>query len=123
MNWRRDIPKANKYRAKRTACAWGHVHASGDEAGYCNELHLRQRCGDQQVAEVRQQVKFPLVVNGCKVAALVVDFVTVAANGDLMVREVKGVQTKDWKVKWKLFCALEPGLRKVVIHKGKEEKC
>lgn len=123
MNWRKDIRRPNKYRARRTPCAWGHVHASGDEAAYCNELHLRHRAGDPQVATIKQQVRFPLVVNGCQIAALVVDFVTTAANGAETVREVKGVQTKDWKVKWKLFGALEPGLRKVVIHKGKEIKC
>ncbi|WP_380873621.1 hypothetical protein ACFB49_42730 [Sphingomonas sp. DBB INV C78] len=49
-------PGTNKFSAKKTACAHGHMHASKREALRCNDLHILQRAG--QISDLKQQPKF-----------------------------------------------------------------
>ena len=120
MNWRPGIKHPNKYGAKKTPCAWGHRHDSGDEAAYCNSLHLRQRAADPEAVEILQQQPFILTAHGVIICKIVVDFVTVSESGARTAREVKGVETAAWRIKWKMFCAQYKDLPKVVIKKGIE---
>jgi hypothetical protein len=60
-------------------------------------------------------VRIPLVVNGRSVCTYVVDFESTHDNGELEYVEIKGVRTRDWLLKWKLFDALQPETRKRVV--------
>jgi hypothetical protein len=81
---------------------------------------LRQRAGDPEVAEILQQQPFILTAHGAVICKIVVDFVTVSESGARAAREVKGVETAAWRIKWKMFCAQYFDLPKVVIKKGIE---
>lgn len=54
--------RSNKFNAKRTNCAHGHVHDSGAEAARCGTLHLLQRAG--QIRKLEQQPRFYFTING-----------------------------------------------------------
>jgi hypothetical protein len=60
-------------------------------------------------------VRIPLAVNGRSVCTYVVDFKITHDNGELEYLEIKGVRTRDWLLKWKLFDALQPETRKRVV--------
>lgn len=72
------------------------------------------------MVEIRQQVPFILTAHGVVICKIVVDFVTVCERGGLTAREVKGVETAAWRIKWKMFCAQYKDLPKVVVKKGIE---
>jgi hypothetical protein len=52
-------PGRNKFHARRTPCAQGHVHASAGEALRCNQLALMERAGE--IRKLEQQPKFYFV--------------------------------------------------------------
>lgn len=93
----------SKYHSIRTEYN-GITFHSKKEAEYARGLDL------SGVELWGYQVRFPLVVNGHKIATYVADFVV-----DGEVHEVKGYWTPVAKLKWKLFCALYPDLKKRVI--------
>ena len=92
----------SKYRAHRTKYN-GVVYHSRKEAEYAQGL-------DIQGIVYQSQVRYLLEVNGHKIATYIADFVV-----DEEVHEVKGYWTPVAKLKWKLFCALYPDLKKRVI--------
>ena len=55
------------------------------------------------------------MVNGRSVCTCVVDFEITHDNGELEYVEIKGVRTRDWLLKWKLFDALQPETCKRVV--------
>ena len=78
-----------KYGSRKTACGSGHLHDSRKEAVRCNELHLLHLAG--QISG--------LLVQPCKYIA---DF-QYCENGITVVEDVKGMRTKDYIIKRKLF--------------------
>lgn len=92
----------NKYGNKKTACTIGHMHDSKKEAYRCNELHWLLRSG--QISDLKIQVPFELIPKQkserkCTYKA---DFVY-TENGQTVVEDVKGVKTKEYIIKRKLF--------------------
>ena len=103
-----------KYRARKTACAQGHIHASKKEAKRCDELHLLQRAG--QIMALRVEQKFPLHANGRElkmgngqVARYTADFSYIEGNRQC-VEEVKGFVVRDFPLRWALFRACYPDI-------------
>lgn len=93
----------NKFGAKSSSYN-GILYHSKKEAGYAAELDLRLKAGD--IKAVQRQVKIDLVVNGYHITNYYIDFV-ITHNDDLNEYiEVKGFETPEWKLKWKLFEAL-----------------
>ncbi len=71
---------------------------------YC-ELKLLERAGD--IKELRLQPRYPLAVNGLHVSTYVGDFEYVESkSGRLITEDSKGVRTRDFINKAKLFHAL-----------------
>ncbi len=104
--------RPTKYRNKWTEYH-GVRYQSKREAGFAMELDLAWRL--KQVKEWRRQVEVPLAVNGKPICKLVVDFEVRYPDGTTEFVEVKGVQTRDWRIKWKLFDALYPDAKKRII--------
>lgn len=95
-----------KYRAKPTLLD-GIRFASKAEATRYAELTILARAG--KVFDLELQPKFPLVVNGHKVATYIADFSYRCENGGpLLVEDVKSPATKTavYKLKKKLVLAL-----------------
>ncbi|EJL21911.1 DUF1064 domain-containing protein [Novosphingobium sp. AP12] len=102
----------NKYGAKKTTCAAGHLHDSKAEARRCNELHLLQRGG--AIVGLEQQPEFKFTVDGRPVmldngqqARLRADFAYVE-NGRKVVEDRKGVIVRDFPLRWALARTLWP---------------
>lgn len=105
----------NKYRANPTFCRQMHKHPSRAEANYCNQLWMLTEDKDSPVDHFEHDVTFQLVVNGVKVGRHKVDFLVTLADGTQEVHEVKGFVVRDFPLRRRLFMALYPGIKYVVI--------
>lgn len=79
--------------------------ASQAEMRYYDALLLRARAGE--IADIRRQVRYPLVVRGTHIATYIADYVyrDLATRQELII-DVKGVETDLFKLKRKLLRAL-----------------
>jgi hypothetical protein len=93
----------SKYNAKRTEVD-GIVFHSRAEAARYGELKLAQKAG--AISGLALQVRYPLTVNGVKVADYVADFVYVEPGRGQVVEDRKGVRTPVYNLKKKLMRAL-----------------
>lgn len=96
-----------KYKSKKCPCGYGHVHDSKKEAKRCDELHVIQRAG--LISELETQVKFELIPSrkyadmpNERAVNYIADFVY-KEGGKVIVEDVKGVKTKDYVIKRKMF--------------------
>ena len=81
----------------------GIMYDSKLEAKYAQQLDLRLRGRD--IKHWSRQVKFPIVVNGEKICTYICDFQIFHNDGSMEFVEVKGNETKEWKLKKKLILA------------------
>lgn len=110
MYW--QVPQQRKYRNK-TSTYNGHTYHSKREAAYAEELDWRVKAGE--LKEWDRQVPIEMYVNGEKICTYTIDFVERDKNGNEVWTEVKGFETPEWRLKWKLFCALFPERDKKVV--------
>lgn len=94
----------NKYRNQPTEVD-GIRFASKAEARRYANLKLLERAGE--IEGLKLQPRFPLIVNNIHVCTYVADFAYLDRNTDReVVEDTKGVKTKDFVIKAKLFHAL-----------------
>jgi hypothetical protein len=94
----------SKYGAQRTEVD-GITFASKKEARRYGELKLLQRAGT--IRDLKLQPRFPLTVNGRLVCTYVGDFEYLTVPiGARIVEDAKGFKTPEYKLKAKLFKAL-----------------
>lgn len=98
----------HKYRAKPCVID-GTKYASQKEARYCEGLKLLERAG--KIRQLELQPKFPLIVDGVKVATYIADAAYFEGNARVVV-DVKSGPTKTpvYRLKIKLLKALYPGI-------------
>ena len=112
----------NKYGNKWTPCGQFGLkckgkHQSKGEAAYCNQLSLLERAGKLTYTT---QVRYALVVKNFVICYHILDFEVDWKDGrGREVHDVKGAQTADWKLKYKLFRALYPKIPYILIHRNK----
>lgn len=98
------IGQISKYKARKTAYK-GAIYDSAKEAKRAAELELLQRAG--KIRNLRRQVKFTLqegfLYEGRKIRAIeyIADFVY-EADG-LIIEDVKGYRTPEYKIKAKML--------------------
>lgn len=109
--------RRSKYNATHTQYG-GSLYDSRREAEYAASLDIRKRAVNpaERVVKWERQVKTPLVVNGMLVTTWYCDFRVWFADGREEWHEVKGLATPEFKMKEKLFRALYPDRRLIVIH-------
>lgn len=107
------IFKYNKYSNDSSRCNQEHSHDSIGEACYCDSLALLEKAGEIRSYKIQQT--FTLMVEGKIICKHRVDFLVMTKKGDLEVNEVKGFATKDWNLKRKLFEALYPDIKYIVV--------
>jgi hypothetical protein len=93
----------SKYGAKKQEYG-GILYHSKKEAGYASHLVMRKLSKD--ILDWERQVKISLDVNGHHITNYFIDFIIHHNDGRKEYVEVKGFETPEWKLKWKLFCAL-----------------
>lgn len=98
--------KVNKYGNKKTEYN-GQTFDSRKEAQYARELDLLSKAQNdtQRVVKYETQVRYPLEVNGTKIATYVLDFKVEYADGRVEFVDVKGMRTGVYKLKKKLMLA------------------
>lgn len=93
----------NKYRAKKTEYN-GVVYHSKLESAYAEELDWRVKA--KEIKSWDRQVKLDLKINDTHITNYYIDFVIHHNDGSKEYVECKGVETPDWKIKWKIFEAI-----------------
>ncbi len=76
---------------------------SQKEALRYQELFLLEKGG--VISGLKIQVKFPIVVNGCKICTWIADFVYYE-NGEMITEDAKGYKNRVYKLKKKLVEAV-----------------
>ena len=110
--------KRSKYGVRQDAAGklartYGDVlYDSAAEARYAAQLDLRLKAGE--ITGWGRQHRCPLIVNGVRICTMVVDF-TIYMRGAVEYVDVKGVITRDWALKRKLFEALT-GDKITIVH-------
>jgi hypothetical protein len=95
--------RKSKYGNKKTEYN-GVMYASKKEAAYAGELDLRVMAGD--IRKWNRQVKLEVRLNGQHICNYYADFQIVHTNNTVEYVDVKGYETKVFKLKWKLVQAL-----------------
>ena len=92
----------NKYKNIKTMTSDGILHDSIKEANRWCELNLLLKA--KQISDLQRQVKFELIPkqDGERAVYYIADFVY-TENGKKVVEDVKGVRTKEYKIKKKLM--------------------
>lgn len=115
-NYLSKVKKKTKLNNK-TQTYNGSKYDSKLEARVAEELDWRMKVGE--LVEVKKQVKVSLDVNGVHICNYYLDFRTIDKHGQVNYVEVKGFETRHWKLIKKLFIALlpiiEPGATYEVI--------
>lgn len=112
----RSEVKQHKYGAKAETCLYGHKHASRKECMWCVKLHELQKEG--KIQRLETQSCFSLDIGVSHICNHIVDFYYSESGCGLMIEnvlEVKGMPTPEWKLKRKMFMALYPHIRYVVV--------
>lgn len=104
--------KKSKYKNIRQTYN-GYSYASKLEANYAWELDQLKKAGE--IRDWRRQEKIEMRVNGYHVCDYKIDFVIEHKDGSEEFVEVKGFRTKVWALKWKLFEALYPDVKKRIV--------
>jgi len=78
----------------------GRMYDSTFEANYAETLDWRKKAGEIQ--EIVPQFKLELRVDDDHIANYYVDFKVVLSDGTVEFHEVKGFETAEWKIKWRL---------------------
>lgn len=104
--------KRNKFGAKKTGCAFGHVHDSRGEARHCEVLHARQKDGEITHLELQRKFRFsidgrPVKLKNGHHAGINIDFIY-RENGQQIAEDFKGFVVRDWPLRRAIFCALYP---------------
>jgi hypothetical protein len=101
----------SKFRAKKSPCLHGHIHASRGEAGRCNELHILERA--DKIHGLQNQPFFAFVIdgeapkmgNGHRLG-VTLDF-SYIEGGKLVAEDFKGrsrlSDSRDWPIRKALF--------------------
>lgn len=92
--------KLNKYFNVVTETG-GIKYDSQFEAEYAHKLILRKMAGD--IVNWERQVRIPIVLLEEKICTYIMDFIVYHTDGRKEYVEIKGMPTRDWKLKYKLF--------------------
>lgn len=109
------IPAKNKYRNQPTVHD-GIRFASKAEAARYQQLKILERAGE--VSSLTMQQRYPLMVNGTKVAHYVSDFDYFDVRRGRVIEDVKGIQTPAFRLKRKMFEA-QYGIEITIIGSGR----
>jgi len=106
----------NKYKAEKQTFD-GRSYHSKKEADYAAQLAWLKKAGE--IKEIKPQYKIDIRVNGKHITNYYIDFKVIYADGRIELIEVKGFQTPEWLLKWRLTEALideiEPAAKLVLV--------
>jgi hypothetical protein len=116
ISWKRQKQPGSKYKNNRVSKENSHdgrSYASTGEERRSAMLKL-----DPTVSEIEYQVRLALVVNGSKVTTYVPDFrYSREGTEKKVIEDFKGMETPEFKLKWKLAQALYPDYEFVISNR------
>lgn len=116
---KQKIGGSGRVRGFRTTIYNNEKYHSSFEAHYAQELDFRLKAGE--IIRWERQVKISLDVFEKHVCNYFLDFVVYYPDGSKEFLEVKGWETPEWKLKWKLFEAImnhnEPMSKLTIVKK------
>jgi hypothetical protein len=118
MTVRRPIRAKPRSKFGAESCIYeNRRYHSRKEAAYARDLDLRRHDADERrrVVAVEPQFKVSLDVNGKHVTNYFVDFRVTFGDGSVQWIEVKGFETPEWIIKRRLFEAIYPNRKLVVV--------
>lgn len=98
-------PKRSKYSAVKTIFS-GKTYDSKLEARYAQFIELMIKSGEAESVEPQHTLR--LEVNGELICKYIPDFMITFSDGHIEMWDAKGMETKDFKIKWKLAKVLYP---------------
>ena len=110
------VEKRKRVQAYKSCEYNGSIFDSRAEADYCVICDARRAAGE--IERYERQVEFELVVNGIRIAKHRVDYLLYLPGGVREAHEVKGFESREWRMKKLLFEALYPEIPYVVIKPG-----
>lgn len=108
---------------------WGHAkkqevggikYDSRFEGNYAQELIFSKAA--KEINDFQAHVPIDLIVNGYLICKYYVDFKVIHNDGSIEYVETKGVPSREWQIKWKLFEALYselPDVKLTVVMQGR----
>ena len=111
----KNSKKVNKFGNIHTKCPHNHTHPSKSEAAHCIKLHLWLKSKDCPFTSIEYEPLYKIEVNARLICIHKPDFLLTYKSGELVIHEVKGKPTPDWKLKRKLFMALYPHIAYLTI--------
>ena len=100
---RRMNQKRNKYGNRKTVVD-NITFDSAKEARKWKELRILEKAGE--IEGLKRQVEYPLTVNDIRIAKYRCDFQYFDKHGVEHVLDVKGYETREWKIKRLLMYAV-----------------
>lgn len=100
-----EKPKISKYSAIKTVYS-GKTYDSKLEARYAQFIERMIKKGE--AVSVEPQYTLRLEVNGELICKYIPDFMITFTDGHIEMWDAKGMETKDFKIKWKLAKVLYP---------------
>lgn len=106
---------ASKSKYKNKSSVYNnYAYDSAMEARYAAKLDLLVKA--KKVKSYKRQHKLSIDIAGKHICNYYVDFMVELPNGFIEYHEVKGFETPEWKLKWKLATAIY-GFEKFVLIK------
>ena len=90
----------NKYHAKSQTYN-GITYHSKFEAAYARVLDLSQKAGE--IKKWERQIKLDLLVNEQHITNYYIDFIVYHLDGTKEFIELKGFETGEWQMKWRIL--------------------
>ncbi|MDV4026346.1 hypothetical protein CMT52_18620 [Elizabethkingia anophelis] len=99
FGYSKEFQNRNKFKAVKQKVD-GYTFDSKKEASYYLQLQWREKAGE--IKEIIKQKSIELYCNGTPICKYLVDFCVVTTDDEVELHEVKGFETRDWLLKWKL---------------------
>ena len=92
--------RQNKY-GNRPQVVDGIRYDSGLEGQRASELALLEKA--KEIKSWLRQITLPLYFRDYKITTYRIDFVVYEKDGSITLEEIKGMETYEWKMKWKML--------------------
>lgn len=99
VGYSKQYQNRNKYKAIKQKVD-GYTFDSKREASYYMELQWRLKAGE--VKEIIKQKSLELYCNEKLICKYKIDFCVITKEDEVELHEVKGFETRDWMLKWKM---------------------
>jgi hypothetical protein len=107
------MTRRRRWTSAKITKVGGETFPSRAEARRWQELRFLEAAGE--ISELSRDPRFALEVNGCGIGRYTGDFRYIDKSGAVVVEEVKGRESRDFRLRWKLAQALNPEIKFILL--------